>query len=79
MAKLKSDTAAIVAAHLTLARATLLSGIIAGRNPGANVQFEDDIMEKLFTRYLAFASDIDPKSAEIGGVLDLTQSSILPA
>ena len=78
MAKLKPDTAAIVAAHLTLARATLLGGMVAGRVPGAKVHMEDDMMEKLFARYLAFASDMDPKSAEFDGVLDLTQGSILP-
>ena len=78
MAKLKPEAAAIVAAHLTLARATLLSGVIAGRVAGAPVDIGDDIMETLFTRYLAFASEIDPKSPEFGGVLDLTQSSILP-
>ena len=78
MAKLKPETAAIVAAQLTLARATLLSGVIAGRTPGAPVEIGDEIIETLFTRYLVFASEIDPRSAEYGGVLDLTQSSILP-
>ena len=78
MAKLKPETAALVAAQLTLARATLLSGVIAGRVPGAAVDIEDEIMEVLFARYLAFASEIDPKSPEFSAVLDLSQSSILP-
>lgn len=78
MAKLKPETAAQVAAQLTLARATLLSGVLAGRAPGAPVNIEDRVIENLYLHFLAFASEIDPKSAEVGAVLDLTQSSILP-
>lgn len=79
MAKLKPDTAAQVAAQLTLARATLLGGVLAGRAAGASVNIEERVVENMYLHFLAFASEIDPKSAEVGAMLDLTQSSILPS
>ena len=78
LAKFRPDTAAQVAAQLTVARATLIGGMLAGRAPGAPVTIEPRTIEEIFLHFLAFASDIDPKSAEVGAMLDLTQGSILP-
>ena len=62
-----------------LSGATLLGGVLAGRAPGAPVNIEDRVVENMYLHFLAFASEIDPKSAEVGAMLDLTQSSILPS
>jgi hypothetical protein len=78
LAKLRPDTAAQVAAQLTVARASLLGGMLAGRLPGAAVTIDPRTIEEIFLHYLAFASEVDPKSAEVGATLDLTLASILP-